>query len=229
MESKPSAHREVRIVEGDLLDQPVDAIVNAWNRNVIPGGCCCRRAFPGRSSVAVACSISGSGTPRTDTAGGCRVDIGGSTSLSRHRACGGDQPVVARLGTVDPGFRPKRVCGGCGSGVSVPCLPAAGGRIGWFSGRQSSRNPRRRTAKRAAGPRNRRCRLQTWGPRPPIACTTYGEPTFASPCVLIPIPYVVAPPVDFTPLRILRNLGRTRQIVAVLLNHGSATLSTAWG
>jgi O-acetyl-ADP-ribose deacetylase (regulator of RNase III) len=27
---------EVSIVEGDLLDQSVDAIVNAWNRNVIP-------------------------------------------------------------------------------------------------------------------------------------------------------------------------------------------------
>jgi O-acetyl-ADP-ribose deacetylase (regulator of RNase III) len=26
----------VRVVEGDLLDQRVDAIVNAWNRNVIP-------------------------------------------------------------------------------------------------------------------------------------------------------------------------------------------------
>lgn len=26
----------LRIVEGDLLDQPADAIVNAWNRNVIP-------------------------------------------------------------------------------------------------------------------------------------------------------------------------------------------------
>ncbi|MEM9069782.1 MAG: macro domain-containing protein, partial [Myxococcota bacterium] len=26
----------VSIVEGDLLDQPVDAIVNAWNRNIIP-------------------------------------------------------------------------------------------------------------------------------------------------------------------------------------------------
>jgi O-acetyl-ADP-ribose deacetylase (regulator of RNase III) len=26
----------VQVVEGDLLDQPVDAIVNAWNRNVIP-------------------------------------------------------------------------------------------------------------------------------------------------------------------------------------------------
>ena len=26
----------VRIEEGDLLDQPVEAIVNAWNRNTIP-------------------------------------------------------------------------------------------------------------------------------------------------------------------------------------------------
>jgi len=26
----------VRVVEGDLLEQDVDAIVNAWNRNVIP-------------------------------------------------------------------------------------------------------------------------------------------------------------------------------------------------
>jgi O-acetyl-ADP-ribose deacetylase (regulator of RNase III) len=28
----------VRIVEGDLLDQKVDVIVNAWNRNVLPWG-----------------------------------------------------------------------------------------------------------------------------------------------------------------------------------------------
>ncbi len=26
----------VQLVEGDLLDQPVDAIVNAWNRNLLP-------------------------------------------------------------------------------------------------------------------------------------------------------------------------------------------------
>ena len=26
----------IEVVTGDLLDQPVDAIVNAWNRNVIP-------------------------------------------------------------------------------------------------------------------------------------------------------------------------------------------------
>lgn len=30
-----NSHR-IEIVEGDLLDQDVDAIVNAWNRNVIP-------------------------------------------------------------------------------------------------------------------------------------------------------------------------------------------------
>jgi O-acetyl-ADP-ribose deacetylase (regulator of RNase III) len=29
-------HLEVEVVFGDLLDQKVDAIVNAWNRNVIP-------------------------------------------------------------------------------------------------------------------------------------------------------------------------------------------------
>jgi hypothetical protein len=27
---------DVVVVEGDLLDQPVDVIVNAWNRNVGP-------------------------------------------------------------------------------------------------------------------------------------------------------------------------------------------------
>ncbi|WP_223640567.1 macro domain-containing protein [Corallococcus sp. EGB] len=26
----------VQLVEGDLLEQPVDAVVNAWNRNIIP-------------------------------------------------------------------------------------------------------------------------------------------------------------------------------------------------
>jgi O-acetyl-ADP-ribose deacetylase (regulator of RNase III) len=27
---------DVSVVDGDLLDQPVEAIVNAWNRNIIP-------------------------------------------------------------------------------------------------------------------------------------------------------------------------------------------------
>lgn len=32
----PSNSSAVRVVEGDLLDQPADVIVNAWNRNIIP-------------------------------------------------------------------------------------------------------------------------------------------------------------------------------------------------
>lgn len=28
--------KNIEIIEGDLLDQPVDVIVNAWNRNIIP-------------------------------------------------------------------------------------------------------------------------------------------------------------------------------------------------
>jgi O-acetyl-ADP-ribose deacetylase (regulator of RNase III) len=31
-----SLHKSVTVVAGDLLDQQVDAIVNTWNRNVIP-------------------------------------------------------------------------------------------------------------------------------------------------------------------------------------------------
>lgn len=27
---------KVKVVDGDLLDQPVEAIVNAWNRNIVP-------------------------------------------------------------------------------------------------------------------------------------------------------------------------------------------------
>ncbi|SMC27859.1 O-acetyl-ADP-ribose deacetylase (regulator of RNase III), contains Macro domain [Andreprevotia lacus DSM 23236] len=29
-------HPTIEVVDGDLLDQPVDVIVNAWNRNIIP-------------------------------------------------------------------------------------------------------------------------------------------------------------------------------------------------
>ena len=37
----------VTVVEGDLLDQDVDVIVNAWNRNIIPWWLttACRTAF----------------------------------------------------------------------------------------------------------------------------------------------------------------------------------------
>ena len=38
---------EVNVVEGDLLDQPVEVIVNAWNRNVIPWWLLLPQGVPG--------------------------------------------------------------------------------------------------------------------------------------------------------------------------------------
>lgn len=38
------------IVEGDLLDQDVEVIVNAGTETSSHGGCCCRRACRERSS-----------------------------------------------------------------------------------------------------------------------------------------------------------------------------------
>ena len=41
---------EVEVVRGDLLDQPVEIIVNAWNRNFIPWWLLLPRAFREQSS-----------------------------------------------------------------------------------------------------------------------------------------------------------------------------------
>ena len=40
----------VEVVEGDLLDQDVDVIVNAWNRNIIPWWLLLPQGVSGRSS-----------------------------------------------------------------------------------------------------------------------------------------------------------------------------------
>lgn len=54
-------HNKIDIVEGDLLDQDVEVIVNAWNRNLFPhwllwpqgvSGAIRRRAGPVRSPSA---------------------------------------------------------------------------------------------------------------------------------------------------------------------------------
>jgi O-acetyl-ADP-ribose deacetylase (regulator of RNase III) len=48
----------VSVIEGDLLTQDVEVIVNAWNRNIIRGGFCRPRASPALSNGAVALSLS---------------------------------------------------------------------------------------------------------------------------------------------------------------------------
>ncbi len=44
----------VDVVHGDLLEQNVDVIVNAWNRNIILGGCYYLRVFQEPLSVLAA-------------------------------------------------------------------------------------------------------------------------------------------------------------------------------
>jgi hypothetical protein len=46
--------KTISVVEGDLLDQDVDVIVNSWNRNIIPWWLLLPQGFPGRSSGGVA-------------------------------------------------------------------------------------------------------------------------------------------------------------------------------
>ena len=57
-DQEPGPRKAVKVVQGDLLDQDVDVIVNAWNRNIIPGGFCSRKACPGQSSGVAAPALS---------------------------------------------------------------------------------------------------------------------------------------------------------------------------
>ena len=45
----PDCYAKVTVVEGNLLDQSVDVIVNAWNRNIIPWWLLLPPASRGRS------------------------------------------------------------------------------------------------------------------------------------------------------------------------------------
>jgi len=42
------------VIEGDLLEQRVDVIVNPWSATSFLGGFCCRRGFQAQSSGAQA-------------------------------------------------------------------------------------------------------------------------------------------------------------------------------
>ena len=75
---------DVAVVEGDLLDQPVEVIVNAWNRNVIPwwlllpqgvSGAIKRRGGTG--------AVPGTPQARADPARRGRPDLGGDACRSR--------------------------------------------------------------------------------------------------------------------------------------------------
>ena len=90
---------EIQIFEGDLLDQDVEVIVNAWNRNIIPGGYCSRMEFRVLSSDAVVLLHSASlaswgrfrlAVPLPRGQADCRTRRSYTLLGS---ACGGDHPI----------------------------------------------------------------------------------------------------------------------------------------
>jgi hypothetical protein len=64
------------IVEGDLLDQPVGIIVNAWNRNIIPW------------LLLLPQGVSRDSQERPNPSWWCCSDRSLQTELSRHNSCG---------------------------------------------------------------------------------------------------------------------------------------------
>ena len=69
----------ITVVEGDLLDQPVDIIVNAWNRNFIPWWLMLPQVVSGaikRRAGTTPASVWSLPTGR------CRADLGGSAAVT---------------------------------------------------------------------------------------------------------------------------------------------------
>ena len=59
----------LRLVEGDLLDQDVEVIVNAWNRNLIPWWLLIRKGCPGHQAAGRQRAIPSGRPQRGDPAG----------------------------------------------------------------------------------------------------------------------------------------------------------------
>ncbi len=92
---------DLRIVEGDLLDQDVEVIVNAWNRNLIPWWL----LLP--QGVSKAIKRRGGRQPfrevsrkRTDSTRGSSRNIGGKTSFQIDHSRRWDQFALDVVGVV---------------------------------------------------------------------------------------------------------------------------------
>ena len=81
---------DVNLVEGDLLDQPVDVIVNAWNRNIIPWWLLLPQGVSG------AIKRRGGTSPFKELRKHGPIPLGRAVLTS------------AGFGAVDPGFRQER-------------------------------------------------------------------------------------------------------------------------
>ena len=100
------AGMNVTVVYGDLLDQEVDVIVNAWNRNIIPWWLLLPQGVSG------AIKRRGGTGPFKELAkhgpiplGGAGIDLGGPTPFQGDHSCRRDQHALAVVGMVDPPVR----------------------------------------------------------------------------------------------------------------------------
>ncbi len=115
--------QKIHVVEGDLLDQDVDVIVNAWNRNIIPWWLLLPQGVSGAIK-----KRGGTGPFKelretwSDSVGRGRADLGGPTAVQGDHPRRRDQHVVAGVGAVDPRFRSKCHAPRRREGISVDCL-----------------------------------------------------------------------------------------------------------
>jgi hypothetical protein len=93
---------QAEIVVGDLLQQDVDVIVNAWNRNIIPWWLLLPQGVSGRDQAQGGdSSVSRSGTCWANPSGGRNPHQCWTPRLSRHYPRRGDQHAVACFRGVD--------------------------------------------------------------------------------------------------------------------------------
>ena len=89
---------KVQLIQADLLDQDVDVIVNAWNRNIIPWWL----LLPGRlgSDQAAWRHWPVQGIPRPDPPGRCCADFGGPTAVQGHHPRRRNQHALAGIRSI---------------------------------------------------------------------------------------------------------------------------------
>ena len=113
----------VTVIQGDLLDQDVDVIVNAWNRNIIPWWLLLPQGVSG------AIKKRGGTGPFKELRKHGPIPLGGAVLTSAGTAAfQGDHPrrrdqhALAGVRAVDSGFGPKRH-GTCRTSMASSPLP----------------------------------------------------------------------------------------------------------
>jgi hypothetical protein len=122
---------KLEIVDGDLIDQEVEVIVNAWNRNVIPWWLLLPQGVSGaikrRAGLEPFREL---GRMGAIPLGGAVITGSGVIGLSGDHSCGGNQFVLAVIGVVGAGVGAECDTAREREGFSVDCVSTDWGWIG---------------------------------------------------------------------------------------------------